>query len=89
MMIFCVQFGGIFMRLLLILLVWTPDVVTTGEAFMMLAFFPVLIILAFAADKGKESYAKSVSYKIRNSIWRRSIGVNFQLFLISTIHQLT
>lgn len=38
--------------LIIILIVWTPDVVTITEAVITLLCFPVLVMLAYAADKG-------------------------------------
>jgi len=38
--------------LIIILQMTTPDVVTKTEAFLTLSFFPMLVILAFCADKG-------------------------------------
>lgn len=40
------------MWLLAILVVWTPDVVTIVEAILTLLFLPVLVYLAYAADRG-------------------------------------
>jgi len=45
--------------LIIILQMWTPDVVTMTEAFLTFSFFPALVILAFCADKGYFGLHKS------------------------------
>jgi solute carrier family 8 (sodium/calcium exchanger) len=51
--------------LIIILQIMTPDVVTKGEAITTFAFFPMLVILAFMADKGlcghgRKSHGKDI-----------------------------
>lgn len=49
--------------LLIVLVIWTPDHVSLAEAILTIAFFILLLVLAFAADKYKAAQARKLETK--------------------------
>jgi solute carrier family 8 (sodium/calcium exchanger) len=57
-----------YLWLLIILMAWTPNVVTLEEAIITFLFFPLLVILAFMADKGVFSKRNSVAPSVLTGV---------------------